>query len=246
MKNAGAWRETKFECTQTGKWRSSRVSVPLRSRIAADRAAATYQSAIERFARGRLLDLGCGTAPLYGIYGSRASEVVCVDWQSSLHETAHVDIFADLNAPLLEIEVASFDTVIASDVIEHLHTPDALFETVGRVLVDGGHLILGVPFLYWVHEQPHDYHRYTRFALDRYCAGHALEVVEIVPWAGAPEVLVDLCGKALASWPSISAVLIRTALPLLKLGPVRKLSRVSSETIPMGYTLIARRAAREP
>jgi len=82
---------------------------------------------------------------------------------------------------------------------------------------------------------PHDY--------QRYCEDNALQVVEIVPWAGAPEVIADMAGKALRSWPRASNTALRVALGVLTIGITRKLSHMTMEMMPLGYTLVARRTA---
>lgn len=240
MKNEADWQPTKFELGPGGLWRSSRKNVPHRSRLIADRIAAVYSKAIKENARGRLADLGCGSVPLYAIYRPQVQSVTCVDWPGSVHATSHVDLFADLNEPLA-LEDGQYDTVIASDVIEHLHTPLALFSSAARALKPGGSLIVGVPFLYWVHEAPHDYHRYTRFALTRLCEQANLQVAAIEPYGGAPEVIADLMTKTLGGRAMAAKLIYYTTKAMLSLPPVKRISRTSSANMPWGYLLIAKK-----
>src|SRR6186997_2731744 len=86
MRNESAWKPTKF--VRHGKaWRASRdrMEVAAASLLIADISVRFYQEALEGFAGGRLIDLGCGKAPLYGIYRSRVDSVVCVDWPYGDH-----------------------------------------------------------------------------------------------------------------------------------------------------------------
>lgn len=55
----------------------------------------------------------------------------------------------------------SFDLVLLTDVLEHLRDPLCALAEVRRVLRPGGRLLVGVPFLYPVHDAPHDYSRWT-------------------------------------------------------------------------------------
>ena len=240
MRNVEAWVQSKFERDANGRWRASRREVPVTSRLMVDLVAAAYADAIATHATGRLADLGCGKAPLYGMYRDKASAVVCVDWPGSLHGALHVDTFADLNAPLA-LDADSYDTIIATDVIEHLHTPEALFASAARALKSGGKLIVGVPFLYWVHEAPHDFHRYTRFALEKLTTDASLTVVSLAPFAGAPEVIADLTTKTLSGRRGLARIAYATTRALLSLGAVKKLSARTSETMPMGYILVAQK-----
>jgi SAM-dependent methyltransferase len=61
----------------------------------------------------------------------------------------------------------SFDVILANNVIEHLHDPVAGVAEMRRVLKPGGQLLYTIPFLYPIHEAPHDYTRFTRFGLAR-------------------------------------------------------------------------------
>jgi SAM-dependent methyltransferase len=240
MRNQAEWRETKFVRDGRGRWRASRRDVPITSWLVADLASKAYAEAIESHVSGRLADLGCGLVPLYAMYREKITDVVCIDWPGSLHGSAHVDIFADLNAPL-DLAPASFDTVIATDVVEHLHSPQALFASAERMLKPGGKLIVGVPFLYWIHEAPHDYHRYTRFALEKLAHDAGLAVISIVPYAGAPEVLSDIATKAARRFPFVTRCLYWVTRLFLALPPVKMFSTASRETMPMGYVLVTQK-----
>jgi SAM-dependent methyltransferase len=210
----------------------------------ADRAAAAYASAILEHATGRLADLGCGEVPLFGMYRDLVTDVLCVDWPNSLHGGKYVDVDADLNEPL-DLDPGAFDTVIATDVIEHLHTPQSLFDSASRALRPGGKLIVGVPFLYGIHEAPHDYHRYTPFALERMATTAGLVPCAVTAIGGAPEVLVDVAMKTAGFWPFLARLIHAVGQAGLALPPIRRLSVASSRTMAMGYVLVAENPHKE-
>lgn len=239
MQSTETWEETKFTQSSDGSWIANPAHVPITSRITADLAARWYAAAIEAHARGDLADLGCGRVPLYALYRERVRSVTCIDWPNTLHGARHVDLFADLNEPLHGLGT-SFDTVIASDVIEHLHTPTALFASAARLLRPRGILIVGVPFLYWVHEQPHDHHRYTEFSLVRMVDKVGLEMVSLDAWGGGPEVVADLlCKMAGHGWQG--RLVYRAMAWALCRTRVRRLSASTKRTMPLGYLLVARK-----
>jgi len=76
-----------------------------------------------------------------------------------------LDIRAD--GRRLPFENDSFDTVLMSEVIEHIPVSDAstILSEVNRVLRVGGSLLLSVPFVHHLHEEPHDYLRPTKYGL---------------------------------------------------------------------------------
>lgn len=87
-----------------------------------------------------------------------------MDWVGTQHRTDRIDIFADLNGRLpFDDEFA--DTVVAFQVLEHLREPRRFLAEAFRILRPGGSLYLTTPFMWRVHEEPHDYYRYTRFGL---------------------------------------------------------------------------------
>ena len=176
MRHADRWIESKY-VLRRGRLRASRDTavVGIGSRLITDRIASLYDQHLPHCARGRLIDLGCGRVPLYGAYRRLVDDVTCVDWPQSVHTGVHLDLQADLSQPLPYAD-ASFDTIILSDVLEHVPTPDALWSEMARLLAPGGQVLLNTPFLYGVHEAPHDYGRYTEYALRRFALQAGLEV----------------------------------------------------------------------
>lgn len=115
--------------------------------------------------RGVLYDLGAGDSPYKNFFLRYASGYVAVDWASSIHDTGP-DIVADLNLEF-PIETASADTVVALSVLEHLVEPQRFLSESCRILKPDGSLLLQVPWQWRLHEEPHDYFRFTPFALER-------------------------------------------------------------------------------
>lgn len=243
MRNAEQWSPSKY-VLRRGRWRGSRDARALGvgSRLIADRVVSLYEVHAAGVVRGRLLDLGCGLAPLYGLYGPKAAAVTCLDWPQSVHASPFVDVEADLTQPL-PLDDAAFDTVILSDVLEHVTEPAHLWSEIERVLAPGGHLLMNVPFLYPVHEAPHDHARYTRFALQRFAAEAGLAVRVLVPVGGSLHVMADLLAKHLAvlplAGPALAAAVQGLVGALDRFGWARRLAERSAEHFPLGYFMVA-------
>jgi SAM-dependent methyltransferase len=237
MQNTGAWKPTKFERAKVG-WRAAQSIAPA-SRLITNLVCRSYVAAIERFARGSLVDLGCGTVPLYGAYLPLVSDVTCVDWPGSLHEVSHVDEFIDLNEPLPFAD-QSFDTILSTDVLEHIWNHAMFWSEMSRVLRPDGHIILGTPFFYWLHEEPHDYFRWTRHALQRACTDVGLQAVAVTPYGGPLDIIADLLLKTISlKSQSISRFLYMPIWTAIQGGPLRNFSDAASHRLPMGYCMIA-------
>ena len=107
------------------------------------------------YVRGKLLDVGCGRKPYKDTYFSAAASYTGVDRAT---ENSQPDIVA--SALDLPFEDKSFDTVVSTEVLEHIPDPLCALRQMYRVLKPGGHLILTTP-MYWPrHEAPYDFFRY--------------------------------------------------------------------------------------
>lgn len=159
-----------------------------------------------------------------------------------MHVNPYLDRTVDLTR-MLPFEDSEFDTVLLTDVLEHIPEPLHAMTEIARVLRPGGKLILSVPFFYWIHEEPHDYYRYTKFALERFCDLSGLNVLELRPYGGLPEVFFDLAAKSLGYAPRPLSAILRPAHSVAsrfcgtRLG--RRISRGTSGSFPLGYLMIA-------
>lgn len=138
----------------------------LSSRLVAGLVARFYDETIRHYAKGTLVDLGCGTAPLFVLYRDFVDRCLWVDWEASMHVNEELDLVQDLNRPIA-LRSESCDTVVLSDVLEHIYAAPLLVSEIGRILRPTGVLVMNVPFLYGLHETPHDYARYTSFMLNK-------------------------------------------------------------------------------
>ena len=98
----------------------------------------------------RVLDLGCRDGALTQTY-LEGNDVVGVDAdREALAEAAKLGIeahWADLDQPL-DFPDASFDVVVAGELLEHLRDPHRLVSEMRRVLRPGGTLLASVPNAY--------------------------------------------------------------------------------------------------
>ncbi|OZC01521.1 hypothetical protein BSZ36_00080 [Rubricoccus marinus] len=242
MQNEADWRPSKFVQTRRGLRASrDRAEVYVGSRLSADQSAQALERAIREHARGRLLDLGAGKAPLYGTYRPLVDTVTCIDWARSLHGTDYLDATADLNEGIPYPD-GSFDTVLSSSVFEHLRRPQFAFEETARVMASGGSLILHVPFYYWLHEEPHDYYRFTEYALRDLASGAGLRVESVRTTGGGLYALADLMARALGPAKPLAAAWVGASGWALSRTPLRKLTEGDrARRFPLGYCMVARK-----
>jgi SAM-dependent methyltransferase len=242
MKNVSTWLESKYISNGKDLRSSSNLNeVSAGSRLITNLIAVFYQKNIKIHVQGRLLDLGAGKVPLYGAYRGYITENVCVDWPNSSHDNKHIDFYCDLSKKL-PFDDGEFDSILISDVIEHVPDPDFLWREIARVLKINGKVIGNTPFFYWIHEQPFDYYRFTEYALKRFASIVDLNVIEIKPIGGLVEVLADIFSKTIALIPFIgkkTSIFIQQVVFYYSTSGagIRVLLKTASK-FPLGYTFV--------
>jgi SAM-dependent methyltransferase len=220
-------------------------------------------------ARGRLLDVGCGDKPYEHLFRPYVDAYVGVEHQPTFHVTSaasrdRADVHYD--GDTLPFPDASFDTVLSVQVLEHTPRPEVLLSEMARVLRPDGILILTAPFSFRLHEEPHDYYRYTPHGLRHLCERAGLVIDEMEPHGS----LGSLLGHKLNSYLALRVARIAgVAQAMGKLGhesasahetrawtlaavapamvAVAAGARVLDRALPepgetLGYTLVAHRA----
>ena len=150
--------------------------------------------------RGAVLDVGCAEGKPKAFLSAGASYIgldyysTAMDW----YET-QPDIFGDAQA--LPLKSASVDHALLLDVLEHLPDPERCLNELYRVIRPGGTLTIQVPFMYPLHDQPLDFHRWTRHGLRRAAARSSFEVTS--EWANGHPLETAALGANIALSKSV-------------------------------------------
>lgn len=127
---------------------------------------------------GRVLDVGCADRWIQA-HCPAGVQYIGLDYPATgkgLY-SAQPDLFAD--ATRLPLPDASVDAVLCFEVLEHVQDHQAALEQFSRVLKPAGTLLLSMPFLYPVHDAPHDYQRLTEFGLKRDLSRAGFKVIRL-------------------------------------------------------------------
>ncbi len=179
---------------------------------------------------GRLLDVGCGEKPYEKLF-TAASEYVGLEYDGPRQRAvSKADVFYD--GVTFPFPSQSFDSVFASEVLEHVFAPEKFFKEIHRVLRPGGMLLLSAPFLWDEHEQPHDYARYSSFGLKHLAEQHGFAVLAQHKTAANLSALAQLWNeyiyKKLPKWPYAA----RLPLYILLIAPGTILGLLLSSLLP--------------
>jgi SAM-dependent methyltransferase len=144
---------------------------------------------------GALLDIGCGNKPYERMFSGRLSSYTGCDVVQS--SEGRVDVLCLATA--IPLPSQSFDTVLCTQVIEHVADHQALLKEAFRLLRPGGVIILSGPLYWHLHEEPHDYFRFTEHGFRTLLSHAGFQDLEIIPnggkWALCGQVLIHSLQK---------------------------------------------------
>ena len=122
----------------------------------------------------RIVEVGGGTSMLRSMI---EREVPGARYASGdIAPTNNSALVADALA--LPLADGCVEALLALEVLEHVPEPARMLAEAGRVLADGGTLILTTPFMFGVHDY-RDYYRYTPLGLSLLLDGTGLELREV-------------------------------------------------------------------
>ncbi len=162
----------------------------------------SIQRAMPHF-HGKLLDAGCGKMPYkeFILQHSKVKQYVGLDIESAIvyDENVRPDFYWD--GKKMPFEEQSFDGVFATEVLEHVPDPSLFLQEVTRVLHNKGFLFFTIPFLWPLHETPHDEYRYTPYAMERLLKEAGFTKVQIDPLGGWHASMAQIMGLWLRRSP---------------------------------------------
>jgi SAM-dependent methyltransferase len=135
--------------------------------------------AASQYAKGDLLDIGCGNKPYQKIFNNVNRYFGCDIVNSS---DKSVDFVSDSTNIALANE--TFDTVLSTQVIEHVQEPQKLCQEAFRLLKPGGYFILSGPMYWHLHEEPYDFYRFTKHGFRYLLEKAGFEVIDIISNGG--------------------------------------------------------------
>lgn len=153
------------------------------------------KSSLSNF-KGNLLDIGCGKMPYKEFMqeNSLVKKYVGLDIENALQYDAGIKPDFTWDGIKMPFEDESFHTAFGTEVLEHCPEPKIILSETYRVLKNGGCFFFTVPFLWNLHEVPHDEYRYTPFALKRLLSDAGFKNIDIKATGGWHASMAQMLG----------------------------------------------------
>lgn len=92
----------------------------------------------------------------------------------------------------IPLEADTIDAILCTQVLEHVAEPSSVVGEFRRLLRPGGRLWMVAPLVWFLHEQPYDYYRYTSYGLRHLLERAGFIDIEITPQQNAFSTLAQL------------------------------------------------------
>lgn len=163
---------------------------------------------------GTVLDLGCGFMPYRKFVESKPNveKYIGIDLEkSAIYGQVEPDMTWD--GTRIPLEDATIDCVMATEFLEHHSEPGVVLGEIFRVLKPRGVLFATVPFIWNLHEVPHDEYRYTPYSMRRILENAGFGDISIKGLGGWNASLAQMIGL----WITFVKMrgIVRTALKML-------------------------------
>lgn len=128
--------------------------------------------------KGRVLDLGAGMAKYKEIIKNNAAYYIACD----VKKNGNIDTVCDVTNLVFPPE--SFDTIISTQVFEHIDNPFIVAQEIKKVLKTGGNAIITAPFIFPFHADPKDNFRFSREGLEEIFKSIGFKIIESGTYGG--------------------------------------------------------------
>ena len=204
-------------------------------------------SALEQFAKGKTLDIGCGNKPYQKKLPAAVTSYRGCDIMQSSDEC--VDVICPANQ--IPLQDAGFDTIISTQTIEHVEDHQGLVNEAYRLLKKDGYFILSGPMYWPLHEEPYDFFRFTKHGFSYILEKAGFKIISINAnggkWAVAGQALIHALYPTIYNIKGFKGKVIRTVSKIF--GGIKTLNRlfhyidnkVPDHVNTMNYVIVAQK-----
>jgi SAM-dependent methyltransferase len=179
---------------------------------------------------GEMLDVGCGLQP-YASYFAHVTRKRACDFNAA---RGNVDF--ECPADRIPLPDRALDSILCTEVLEHVPDPRAVWNEFARLLKPGGKVLLTTPMYWPAHEGQYDFFRYTAFGLYKLTDEAGFDVVKLYPrggvWAFLAQAILHSAPQYLRfRWQRLVLNKVLLAIDRARCNPA----------VTIGWTVLARR-----
>jgi SAM-dependent methyltransferase len=162
-----------------------------------------------KYLGGTVLEIGAG-----GDYLKEEFKTIYNEWISLDYDLRSNSIDLRGDGQQLPFKNEMFDTIISIDVLEHVPNPEKFVSEMFRVLKPGGIVILSTPFFFYLHEEPYDFFRFSKYGLRSIFERNGFIVIDVIPTGGVIAILGILISIFITRVFKFSKVLLNILLKI--------------------------------
>lgn len=170
--------------------------------------------------KGKILDVGCGEKPYRQLF-KNSSRYVGIDFKNYSKNEVFTQEKPDfyfsknyLKTLQLPFKSNSFDHVVSFQVLEHHKDPPKMISEMVRVVKKNGLIIITAPFIWGLHEEPHDYYRFTEYAFRYLLEVNSCKILYLKKQGGIASTISVLLNDALTEFANKNSFLYIISLCL--------------------------------
>lgn len=134
-------------------------------------------------AKGTLLDVGCGSSPFKNFFKPYIEKYLKHEHPAAAKPNIKYDFLSEL--PKISCGNNEIDTIVSFSVLEHVSEPFETINEFARILKKDGKFIISVPQYWHLHEEPHDYIRFTKYILNKKITESGFEIIMMKELGGS-------------------------------------------------------------
>lgn len=128
-----------------------------------------------KYIKWNVLDFWCWEKPYKDLLIFKNYEGL--DFPKTWHDNTANDIEIYWDWKIIPRWDNTYDSFICTEVLEHIFNIDDVLSEIYRVLKPWWYWIITIPFMYWEHEAPYDFARYTYFWIEDILKQHKFKIV---------------------------------------------------------------------
>jgi SAM-dependent methyltransferase len=188
-----------------------------------------------KFMQGTMLDFGCGTKPYKPFFDVGLYIGVDIKKSDNIHISIDEQVDVIYDGKSIPFKDKVFDSILCTEVIEHVFEIDNLLTELVRVLKKTSYMLITCPFVWEEHEIPCDFARYTSYGVTYLMEKHGLKVIKQNKTTNYVETIIQMWLLYLHQYVFPRNRNLRFLLSLLFIPLINSMGLILGSILPKNY-----------